>query len=286
LRHAPFGLLVGLLLFCAITVASCRSDDSDGMASPSTSSPPTTDVRTTTPVSATDALQGPTWALTSVGTTTVPIAINVTAIFKDGRVTGASGCNTFSASYTVDGARLTIGAIGGTKVACAPPVMAVETAYVKALATVTSYEIGQSGLLVLTARDSRLLVYVEQAQTVVGSWAVTGYLKPDANASSSVLPGTKVTAKFDSGGTVSGSGGCNTYNGDYVIRGAAISIGEPGTVGTTLRLCADPEGVSTQETDFLAALHSAQAFTVSGDALTLLDGQKRRAVTMKRAATS
>ena len=130
---------------------------------------------------------------------------------------------------------------------------------------------------------ARVLTYVEQAQDVVGSWNVTGYLTHDASAFTSVLAGTTVTARFDTTGRVSGSSGCNNYGGPYTVTGSAISIGP---LGGTLKGCTSPDGIQQQERDFQAALASAKTFTVTGTTLTLFDGQHRRAVTMTRAPTS
>jgi len=42
----------------------------------------------------------------------------LTLVFRDGAVTGTAGCNTFRATYTLDGDRLDIGPIGSTKKTC------------------------------------------------------------------------------------------------------------------------------------------------------------------------
>ena len=57
-------------------------------------------------------------------------AVAVTAQFDDGRLSGHSGCNSYTASYEVDGDSLTIGPdIAGTNMACPPAQNAIERAY-------------------------------------------------------------------------------------------------------------------------------------------------------------
>lgn len=73
------------------------------------------------------------------------------------------------------------------------------------------------------------------------------------------------TARFTKG-RVSGSGGCNRYNGGYVRDGASLAIGP---IASTMRACFDPAG--TVEASFFEALSRVTAFTVADDRLELLD---------------
>jgi heat shock protein HslJ len=82
------------------------------------------------------------------------------------------------------------------------------------------------------------------------------------------LSDTQITAEF-SGGTISGSGGCNTYAGPYTSTRMAgptnnISIGE---LATSRIAC--EEAVMNQEQAYLAALSTAQSYTIQGNALTI-----------------
>jgi heat shock protein HslJ len=79
------------------------------------------------------------------------------------------------------------------------------------------------------------------------------------------LDDASVTAAFD-GSAVSGSGGCNSYNGSYVAEGSAIEIGP---AAATLMAC--PEPIMAQEQAFFAALSEAAEYQVTETELTLLD---------------
>ena len=61
------------------------------------------------------------------------------ATFEDGKVAGSTGCNRFTASYTVDGDALELGQIATTRMACPPPADAVERDYTAALGRVTAW---------------------------------------------------------------------------------------------------------------------------------------------------
>jgi heat shock protein HslJ len=84
----------------------------------------------------------------------------------------------------------------------------------------------------------------------------------------SAAPGTAVTLQFGNG-AVTGSAGCNTYNGKYtttMMAGPTNNI-NIGPVSTTQLICS--EDIMAQETAFLAQLQTATSYTISGTMLTL-----------------
>jgi heat shock protein HslJ len=192
-------------------------------------------------------------------------AIAVTAQFQDGRLSGHSGCNRYTAPYTVDGDLLTIGPeIGGTSMACPPAQMAVEQAYVGRLPQVTGFAIDGNTLTMTDDEGDTILRYeaTEGSEAIQGDWEVTSYYA--GNAVTSVLGGVTMTAKFEDG-TVSGTTGCNSFNGPYELDGQDITIGP---LASTLAACPTPE-LDTQETNYLNALQLAKTFQVTGDQLDL-----------------
>jgi len=79
-----------------------------------------------------------------------------------------------------------------------------------------------------------------------------------------VPAGVSVTAFFSGDGSLSGNGGCNSYNTSYTINGQAITIQMPLTTGA---LCGDPaDGV---EQVYLSLLPQAASFEISGNQLIL-----------------
>ena len=75
-----------------------------------------------------------------------------------------------------------------------------------------------------------------------------------------------MTAIFGENGTLTGSGGCNTYSSTYQTNGNRLTI-QP--ISATQKMC-DPE-VMDQEQAFFAALQSAATFSVDGGQLIIWD---------------
>lgn len=56
---------------------------------------------------------------------------------------GCSGCNQYFASYKCDEKNITIGEVGGTKMACPEPWMTLERKYMQELRKVNGYNLGE-----------------------------------------------------------------------------------------------------------------------------------------------
>jgi heat shock protein HslJ len=81
-----------------------------------------------------------------------------------------------------------------------------------------------------------------------------------------VLEGTRVLLEFSPAeGGIAGSGGCNHYFGNFVLKGKDLTIS---ALGMTEMYCMDPEGVMEQEKTYLDALSAAKTVQV-------VDGQLR-----------
>jgi len=94
-------------------------------------------------------LPGTSWVLTEMGGTADFANIVPTLEFGgDGTVSGFAGCNTFTGTYTVDGASVTFGPLASTKIGCEPPASTVETGYLGAFSGVTGWTL-VDGRLVL-----------------------------------------------------------------------------------------------------------------------------------------
>jgi heat shock protein HslJ len=82
------------------------------------------------------------------------------------------------------------------------------------------------------------------------------------------IPGSEITALF-TGGEVSGSAGCNTYQGTYrSTRAAGRNTIEFGALATTKMMCDEP--LMDQEGLYLAALEAATSYRIEGFALTIV----------------
>jgi heat shock protein HslJ len=108
-------------------------------------------------------LEGSHWALASARDATLPLGVVPTAGFHEGIVRGFTGCNQYSAPYSVDGGSLDIGDVASTRMACEAPRDGVERAYVRALGRVLTWH-RDGEQLVLSDGEGELLRY-KQART-------------------------------------------------------------------------------------------------------------------------
>lgn len=84
-------------------------------------------------------------------------------------------------------------------------------------------------------------------------------------AETAVIEGSSITLEFDDEGRAGGSGGCNSYGGQYEVQGNTLSFGE---FTQTLMAC-QQEGIDQQEQAYFKALGTAVSFELSGDQLTI-----------------
>lgn len=101
-----------------------------------------------------------------------------------------------------------------------------------------------------------------------GSWRVTEVLHD--GGVSTLLAGTEITAEFATDGSLSGSGGCNSYGGDYEIDDSEIQILE---LVATRMACLTPKGLMEQEQAYFDALREATRFRLEGGGLSLLSAR-------------
>ena len=87
------------------------------------------------------------------------------------------------------------------------------------------------------------------------------------------LPGTEITARFGADGSLSGSAGCNNYNGGFMAYDQTLRISK---ISSSQVLCAEPAGVMEQEGDFLTLLKQAAKMKISAGQLDVFDSSGNR----------
>jgi heat shock protein HslJ len=223
-------------------------------------------------------LNGTGWTLSGYlhnGTPTQTVSgTKVTLDFSDaGRITGSAGCNRYFASYEMKGTAITIGPAGSTMMYCdTPGVMDQESAYLTLLGQATTITVDGDRLTVSDAKGTTILTFAKTvppapAPLVGTNWTLASI--HTADAVSSGIAGTTVTAVFGDDGRVAGSAGCNRYFAQYTVTGRSLSIGP---AGSTKMFC-DIPGVMQQESTYLALLSQATTFTIEGDRLTVSDAK-------------
>lgn len=100
-----------------------------------------------------------------------------------------------------------------------------------------------------------------QAGLVNSQWRLVSFGAPGAETP--VIEGSTVTLSFGAGNQVGGSGGCNSYGGQYQVQDGTLSFSQ---IVSTLMACAD-EGVTRQEQQYFQALEAAGRFELTGDQL-------------------
>jgi heat shock protein HslJ len=94
----------------------------------------------------------------------IPAIDNVTLRFgPDGTFQGSSGCNLYSANYTVEGELITVGALAVTERYCPAPegIMLQETEYLSRLSNTTRYHISDNYLVLSYYDVEKLLVFMK-----------------------------------------------------------------------------------------------------------------------------
>jgi heat shock protein HslJ/uncharacterized protein YraI len=129
----------------------------------------------------------------------------------------------------------------------------------------TSYE-----LRVINPDDSTSSQRIEI--TVIGGltggrWLLASYSTP-AGGYQTPLPGSQITARFGADGSLSGSAGCNNYNGSFTAFDRTLRIH---TLSASQALCGEPQGVMEQEATFLTLMQQAVGFVISAGQMEAYD---------------
>jgi len=185
---------------------------------------------------------------------------------------GTDGCNFFQGVYETDGSALTLWTPAQTRLLCEEPegIMEQGATYISSLLNTVEYSLDGEQLVLYTT-DQQRLATLSPAEEVLfegTTWSLR-FMKSGEDPLP-LLPGTTVTVLFE-GEQLSGSSGCNTYNGGYTMDGDNLTISENMVV--TLMNCADPEGIMEQEQTYLAALTTVAGYGQAGGMLLLLDAE-------------
>ncbi len=221
-------------------------------------------------------LEGTNWRLTSLGPVDSPQApvagADFTAQFvrqpgvPSGLMVGGTGCNDYNAVYAANLTEIKINLPSRTNnPGCAAGLPEQELQYYQALNAASSYRILGNTLQIFYG-DGQMLSYnafVPQAPPPSGGplTSLNGTRWWLVSMRNIVLrPGTTITADFainadGETGTISGTGGCNTYNAPI------LGYFQVGPAATTKMFCAEPVGVMEQESSYLALLGTANSIT-------------------------
>jgi heat shock protein HslJ len=245
-------------------------------------------------------LEDPIWVMMQLNGKPPIAEALVTAKFaetstREGIMSGSAGCNSYSGPFQVEfvltspgfegDTKVKIGPLASTMMACSEPIMAQETEYLAALQAARLYIIKENSLTFKDAQGKVLVAFAAQEQALEGTaWEVISYNNGHGGVVS-VLAGSRITANFGGGETgsletrLAGNAGCNDYSAPYTTSAEEITIGPP---EHTSKTCTEPQGVKTQERDYLAALQTAAVYRIEGNSLVLYNDEGATAVMMQR----
>lgn len=217
-------------------------------------------------------LEGVEWVLTGMGPERELVEdVEITAGFAEGKISGSSGCNHYSATAAEKKERaLEIGQAMGTRKACPEEILKQEHEFLAALGTVSQFGFSagqlalkhENGTLFFRARQ---LEKEEMSTTSLKDLEGTKWQLIELEPEREIVSETEITIEF-SAGKISGSNGCNNYS-------AKISEDELGTLSIgmalgTMKAC--PKAVMAQEHDFMAKLVDVTQARLSEDRLELI----------------
>lgn len=107
-----------------------------------------------------NALEARDWRVSAIGGDAPGGPRPATLRFDAGRLTGTTGCNRLTASYTLSGDRLTIGDAATTRMACPGPAMAQEQRLAAALKEPLTLVQGKDGVMLANADGSAAVTLV------------------------------------------------------------------------------------------------------------------------------
>lgn len=163
----------------------------------------------------------------------VPDGVRVTLVPGDGTddleaVSGTAGCNRYSGRMGVDDERVSFGTegFGMTEMACEPPLMELEAAYVAALPRVTTGRWDDQALT-LSGEGVELVfasLQVPGDSALVGTVWRLDTLVDGETSSSTVAGADPATLELSEDGRVSGGTGCRLLSGRYELRADEVLL--------------------------------------------------------------
>ncbi len=104
-----------------------------------------------------DPLNGTAWTLTSINNSPPLENTTVTVEFKDGKIGGSSGCNSYGGFFKVSGEKITTDSIAMTLMACMDQgAMAQEQAFLEYLQEAQAFKLNEDQLQILSSNGKSL----------------------------------------------------------------------------------------------------------------------------------
>ena len=161
----------------------------------------------------------------------------------DGTLGGTSACNGYGGSYVADGEDLIVGELSSTAVGCSPEVMDSEQAYMSVLRLPLESE--RTGDELVLRHDGDTLrfeaVTPVPTQELIGTeWLLASLVEGET---ASTPAGGPATLLLTQDGSVRGSTGCRSLDGEYVINADTVLFTTFSALGECPPSLADQDGL-------------------------------------------
>jgi len=188
----------------------------------------------------------------------------ITLLLDDGTAGGVAACNSYGGSFTADDGFIQFGLMSQTEMACAEPAMSAEQIFLRGLSAVDSYTVAIDHLT-LTGSDVTLVFAIippiDAAPLFDQRWVLESLILGDAVSS---VQGDGFIFLTEEG-TLSGSTGCRTLQGVFIVAADEIVPTEFGAEGDC------PQEMGQQDSHFIKVLEGGFRALVEEDRLTLMD---------------
>lgn len=157
------------------------------------------------------------------GTLGPPAGREVTLVVEGADASGSSACNLYGATVAVEGRSVSFLRIGGTEMACEPPVMELERRYLAGLQAVTTAARAGDALRLTgpdVVLDLELDATVDDAALVGTPWLLASLI--DGESVSSTVPGGRLVLREN--GTFVASTGCGDLLGSFRVHDGAVNV--------------------------------------------------------------
>ena len=222
-------------------------------------------------------LEGPQWVLTGQGTLDNPQPPTEGTMFSaafgrqfgmpSGIQAGGTGCRDYASTYFAGTDKIKVNLPQTSQNECSDTQMETEQGFFLGLNAARNYRILGNEMQVFY--DGAVLIFegsypeTEQGPLTILDGTMWWLTSIDTFVA---VPGSESTIAFTINpdgetGTVSGSGGCNTYSGEIT---GVFSLGP---INSSVALCDTPEGIMEQEAAYFNVLQNANGVWIEGNTL-------------------
>lgn len=226
-----------------------------------------------------DKLIGTEWKLTEAyGQTALKVSTAQLNIDDAGeKFSGSTGCNRMFGSVSINGKRISFGAIGTTKMMCKMIAGSIpEETFLRGMNATVRYNVSSQQLKLLDRRGRTVLKFQKIVDDQGNGSDATGidvkkWMLESVGYRKSLVAITGVSTIFDSKkGSVGGNSGCNVYGGNYTLKGPSIVIDR---IISTERACIE-DGKMQTERELFDGLRKANRYEIKGGHLFLYKGEE------------